>query len=61
MLRAPDHISPYFAPINARVQLFVHQPTNHDIVSPHQVQAVRLLCGRLVVALFADDALDGVC
>lgn len=61
MLRAPNYISSYFAPIDARVQLFVYQPTHHDIVSSHQVKAVRLLCGWLVVALFADDALDGVC
>jgi hypothetical protein len=60
MFRAPNHIPPHLTPINTRIQLLVHQPAHHHIVSPHQVQAVRLLGRGLVVALLADDALDCV-
>lgn len=61
MFRTPNHIPPNLTPINARVQLLVHQPAHHHIVAPHQVQAVRLLARGLVVALLADNALDRVC
>jgi hypothetical protein len=60
MLRASDHISSDLAPINTRVQLLIHQPADHHVVSPHQVQAMRLFGRRLVVALLADDAFDRV-
>lgn len=60
MLRAPNHLSPHLCPVNALVQLLVHQPADDDIVSSHQVEPVRLLGGRLVVAGLADDALDRV-
>jgi len=60
MLRTSDHISSDLTPINTRIQLLIHQPANHHIVSSDQIQSVRLLGRRLVVALLADDAFDCV-
>lgn len=60
MLRAPNHLAADFRPVDARVQLLVHQPAHHHIVASHQVQAVRLLGRGLVVALLADDPLHCV-
>lgn len=60
MLRTPNNLAPNLRPINTLVQLLIHQPTDNNIIAPHQVQAMRLLGGRLVVALLADDTLDGV-
>lgn len=60
MFRTPNHIPPDLTPINARVQLLVHQSADNHIVAAHQVQAVGLLARGLVVALLADDALDRV-
>lgn len=60
MLRTANDLAPNLRPINTLVQLLIHQPTDNNIIAPHQVQAMRLLGGRLVVALLADDTLDGV-
>lgn len=60
MLRTPNHLPPHLRPINTRIQLLIHQPTNHHIIPPHQIQAMRLLSRRLLVLLRSNDALDGV-
>jgi hypothetical protein len=60
VFRTSNHISPDLTPINTRIQLLIHQPANHHIVASHQVQSVRLLGRRLVVALLANDAFDRV-
>ena len=35
MFRTSNHISPHLTPINTRIQLLIHQPANHHIVSSH--------------------------
>lgn len=60
MLRAPDHIASYLSPINAAIDLLVHQSANNYVVSAHQIQAVWLLHRRLLVILWSDDALHSV-
>ena len=37
MFRTSNHISPHLTPINTRIQLLIHQPANHHIVSSHQI------------------------
>lgn len=60
MLRAPDRLSFHLGPVYALVQLLIHEPAHHHIVSSHQIQAMRLLARGLLIVWLAYDALDCV-
>lgn len=60
MFRTPNHLPPHLRPINTRIQLLIHQPTNHHIIPSHQIQPMRLLRRRLIIILGPDYALEGV-
>lgn len=60
MLGTANNIPANLRPINTRIQLLVNQPTHHHVVSPHQIQAMRLLRASLIVVLRPYHALDRV-
>ncbi|KAG9768458.1 hypothetical protein KCU88_g7187, partial [Aureobasidium melanogenum] len=60
MLRRSNDLSSDFFPIDAVVQLFIHQSHNSDIVTSYKVQAMADLRAGFWVIGGTDDALDGV-
>jgi hypothetical protein len=49
--------SPDLQPIDTVIQLFIHQPNNHDIVPSDQVQAMLNLARCFWIIWWSDDAL----
>lgn len=60
MFRAPNGLSSDLCPIDAAVKLLVHQPANHNIVSSHEVQPMRLFYARFFIPLLSNDTLHCV-
>lgn len=60
MLCTPYHLSSYFGPVDTRVDLFIHQSTNHHVIASDHIESMRLLRRGLIVVLRPDNALDGV-
>ncbi len=57
MLHSSNNIASYLRPIDARVQLLVHEPTNSDILSSYKVKSVRNFGARLWIFVRPYDAL----
>lgn len=60
MFRCPDDFSPDFVPVDAAVQLFVHQADNCDVVASYKIQPMADLRARLRVVSRSNDPLHGV-
>lgn len=60
MLSTPNNLPSNLRPINAPIQLFIHQSTDHNVVPSHQIQAMWLLHRRLFIILRPDDSLDSI-
>jgi len=60
MFRRANDIPPNFGPVDARVQLLVHQPHEHNVVASDQIQPMARLGAWFRVVRRPDDALDGV-
>jgi hypothetical protein len=60
MLRASDHIASDLAPVDTAVELFVHEPTNCDVVASHEVQTMVHLRAWLRIVCWSDDSFDRV-
>lgn len=60
MLRCANDLSPHLTPIDARVQLLVHESAHRDIVTADEVEAVLHLARRLRIVGRSDDALPGL-
>lgn len=60
MLHPSDDIATNLDPINTRVQIFIHEPTNRYIFSSYNIQAVSNLGARLGVVGWAYDTLDSL-
>lgn len=56
----PYNVAPHLRPVNARVQLLLHQSHQHNVVSANEVKPVAGLGAGLWVVGRANDALDGV-
>lgn len=60
VLDASDRGPFHFCPVDAVVELLVHQADGAHAITAHQVQPQGHLDGRLRVVGLADDSLDGV-
>ena len=60
MFYASNDCSSNLFPVDARIQLFVHKPTDRDIISPNEIQPMTDLCTGLRVIGGADDTFKGV-
>lgn len=60
MLRTSNRLPLHLRPIDTRIQLFIDQPTNHDIIASYQVYSVRLFSRRVFIVRRSDNALNGV-
>lgn len=60
MLHTPNNIATNLDPIDTRVQIFIHEPTNCYIFSSYNIQAVSNLGAGLGVVVWAYDALDSL-
>ena len=60
MLNPPNNIPPDLCPVNLLIQLLVHEPAHHDILSPYQVHPMLDLGAWLFIVCRSDDALDGL-
>lgn len=60
MLHPSDDIATNLDPINTRVQIFIHEPTNRYIFSPYNIETVSNLGAGLGVVGWANDALDSL-
>lgn len=60
VLHPANHITPNLDPIDTRVQLFVHEPTNGYIFSTYNIKAVSYLGAGFGIVLRTYDALDSL-
>lgn len=60
MLHPADYITPNLNPIDTRVQLFIHEPTNGYIFSSYDIEAVSYLGAGLGIIERAYDALNSL-
>lgn len=58
MLHAPNHIAPHLRPINTRIQLLIHQPTNSNILPSYKIKPVANLGARFRIIMRPYYALD---
>ena len=59
MSHTPNDTPPHLLPINARIQLFVHQPTYSHVLPSYDIKPVAHLRTGLVVVRRPDHAFDG--
>ena len=60
MLDASNNCSPNLFPVNACIELFVHKPTDCDVVSSHQIQPMTNFRTWFGIVRRSDDAFDGL-
>ena len=60
MLCSTNHLSTYFCPVDAIVEIFIDQTTNGDVITSNQIEAMADFRTWLRVVRWPNDSFDGV-
>ena len=60
MLHTPNHIAPNLCPINTRIQLLIHQPTDSYVLPSYEVKPMANLGTWFRIIVRPYYALDGL-